>query len=111
MLPMKNFLAEIFKPNSADDASNLTWLQHWCLSQCDGDWEHGFGVHIETLDNPGWIVKINLIGTELEGQRFDRIKIERSEQDWILSWVEEDIFKCASGPLNLDESLSFFRTW
>lgn len=32
---------------------NLIWLLTWYESQCDGDWEHGNGVHINpwiTLD-------------------------------------------------------------
>jgi hypothetical protein len=43
----------------------LTWLQGWYLSQCDGDWEHGHGVDIGTLDNPGWRVEIRVAETEL----------------------------------------------
>jgi len=46
------------------------WLQQWYLQQCDGDWEHGYGLHIGTLDNPGWTVDVNLAGTrysELQG--------------------------------------------
>jgi hypothetical protein len=31
----------------------LPWLQGWYATQCDGDWEHEYGVSIETLDNPG----------------------------------------------------------
>ncbi|WP_239135544.1 Imm53 family immunity protein, partial [Actinoplanes derwentensis] len=27
----------------------LTWLQGWYATQCDGDWEHEYGVSIETL--------------------------------------------------------------
>jgi|GEM_PF-3181522 len=36
----------------------FTELTNWYQNQCDGDWEHKYGVSIETLDNPGWIVKI-----------------------------------------------------
>ena len=36
----------------------LNWINGWFQSNCDGDWEHGFGITIETLDNPGWCVKI-----------------------------------------------------
>ena len=46
------------------------WLQNWFKSQCDGDWEHEYGVKIETVDNPGWYVVINLTGTECEGCAF-----------------------------------------
>jgi ribosomal protein L37E len=35
----------------------LSKLSDWYAAQCDGDWEHEFGIHIGTLDNPGWSVK------------------------------------------------------
>jgi hypothetical protein len=28
-------------------------LEAWYASRCDGEWEHGYGISIETLDNPG----------------------------------------------------------
>ena len=31
--------------------SLIRWLEEWYKSQCDGDWEHLFGVEIGTLDN------------------------------------------------------------
>ena len=43
----------------------LEWLQDWYLKQCDGGWEHEYGIKIETLDNPGWKVIIDLAYTEL----------------------------------------------
>ena len=46
---------------------DLGWLERWYQAQCDGDWEHHSGVTIETLDNPGWLVKIDLRGVEPEG--------------------------------------------
>ena len=49
----------------------LQALQQWYLAQCDGDWEHGYGVSITTLDNPGWSLDItaanrNLLSGKLE---------------------------------------------
>ena len=32
----------------------LDWLMNWYSAQCDEDWEHQYGVKLETLDNPGW---------------------------------------------------------
>ena len=40
----------------------LEWLEQWYQSQCDGEWEHDCGVTIETLDNPGWLVQVDLRG-------------------------------------------------
>jgi hypothetical protein len=48
----------------------LARLQAWYAAQCDGDWEHQHGVRIETLDNPGWLVTVELAGTQLEGRPF-----------------------------------------
>ncbi len=38
----------------------LAWLQDWYRSRCDGTWEHSYGVKIDTLDNPGWLVTVDL---------------------------------------------------
>jgi hypothetical protein len=89
----------------------LEWLQTWYQKQCNGDWEHGYGVKIDTLDNPGWTVTVNLEGTELEGRTFDELKHERSESDWIRCWLEEKKFEGVGGPHNLLEILEVFRKW
>src|ERR1700682_6352449 len=44
----------------------LSELQDWYTAHRDGDWEHQYGVTIESLDNPGWWVRIDLQQTELE---------------------------------------------
>ncbi|MGW1432997.1 Imm53 family immunity protein [Streptomyces sp. NPDC002431] len=44
----------------------MDWLQGWYSAQCDEDWEHEWGVRINTLDNPGWSVRIDLEDTDLE---------------------------------------------
>ncbi|MDQ7778906.1 MAG: Imm53 family immunity protein, partial [Planctomycetota bacterium] len=48
----------------------LIELQKWFAGHCNGDWEHGAGITITTLDNPGWGVDISLEGTELENKPF-----------------------------------------
>ncbi len=48
---------------------NLYWLLEWYHKQCDGEWEweHGSsGVHIGTLDNPGWYLTVNITDTECD---------------------------------------------
>ena len=89
----------------------LEWLQKWYLSNCDGVREHGYGVHIGTLDNPGWRVKINLAGTDLQAKPFDDIKTERSENDWIVCRVKKQCFEAFGGPQNLSEIIGTFRRW
>ncbi len=44
----------------------LKWIQQWYYEQCDDDWEHQFGIFIETIDNPGWSVKISIENTDVK---------------------------------------------
>jgi hypothetical protein len=44
--------------------NNFLWLLKWYKSHCNGDWEHGRGIHLDTIDNPGWSLSINLEDTE-----------------------------------------------
>jgi hypothetical protein len=69
--------------NSADE---LVWLQNWYLNNCDGLWEHPFVVRIGTLDYPGWKLSIGLRGTDLAGQAFRRMKVERAGK-WLGSML------------------------
>ena len=92
--------------------SALYDLQEWYSSQCDGDWEHGFGIHIGTLDNPGWSLDINLTGTELEGVPFLELKEKyEGERNWLICFVRDDSFGGRGGPLTLERMIQIFLTW
>jgi len=86
-------------------------IEKWYRYHCNGDWEHQWGVSIETLDNPGWRVTINLEGTKAVGRILDKAKIERSKENWLMFWAESNKFEAACGPLNLSEALEVFTTW
>lgn len=89
----------------------IKWLENWFTKNCDGDWEHGYGIRINTLDNPGWSVSINLQGTELEDKNFKPVEIDRNDLDWIYCRVEDRTFRGAGGTMNLEELLMVFRQW
>ena len=89
----------------------LERLQKWYFSQCNGDWEHEFGVSIENADNPGWIVTIDLENTELNNKKFREIEVERSTTDWFFCRIEDEKFKGFCGPMNLSEILEIFLSW
>ena len=89
----------------------LARLQKWYTSQCDGDWEHSYGVAIDTLDNPGWSVKIDLAETLLKDRPFATIKVERTATDWLSASRDETTFKGFCGPENLEECLKVFCDW
>ena len=86
----------------------LFLLQRWYLGQCDGEWEHSFGVRIDTLDNPGWSVRVDLTGTELASLERAPSKVERSEHDWVTWWAKGSVFEAACGPTNLNEAILSF---
>jgi hypothetical protein len=89
--------------------NQLTWLQSWYVEQCDGDWEHMYGVRIATLDNPGWSVDIDLTATPLEDLEQARHFDERDENDWISYELKESKFIGHCGPQNLEELISIFQ--
>lgn len=93
--------------------SNVDRLQRWYASQCDGDWEHTYGVRIETLDNPGWLVTIDLADTDLEPIAFETRKRGRSDEDsdWVLCQRQGAKFVGAGGIGNLDELVGAFVEW
>lgn len=90
---------------------NLLWLLKWYDRHCDGDWEHQFGIKIETLDNPGWSIRISIQETELQDKKFQDNNTERTNTDWIFSRVREGFFEGFGGPFNLPEILQIFRDW
>ncbi len=90
---------------------DFLWLLNWFRDHCDGDWEHGSGIHIDTLDNPGWSISINLEGTELEGVEFKEIQVDRSDIDWFICFIKNGKFEGRCGISNFPEILSVFRKW
>jgi len=93
------------------ELNTLTWLQDWYASHCNGKWEHSWGIKIDNIDNPGWMVTIDLRETELSEKIFPDVRIERSETDWIQCSVKEFQFRILCGPKNLEEALLIFRTY
>ncbi|CAM3955879.1 hypothetical protein VA7868_01055 [Vibrio aerogenes CECT 7868] len=83
-------------------------IQNWYVNQCDGGWEHEFGITIESLDNPGWKVVIPLERTSCEKKEFNIVDIERSENDWIRCEVRDLKFYGYGGSENLEEIMSIF---
>ena len=64
---------------------SLAWLQNRYTEQCDGDWEHANGVQIDTLDNPGWSVNINLQDTRYN-EVLNAVIVDENvgDSDWIV---------------------------
>ena len=91
----------------------VDWLQEWYIAQCDGTWEHTYGVTIETLDNPGWLVTIELTDTALAGTAMTPVGDEAAigREGWLHCRVESDRFRGAGGPSSLKAICAIFRAW
>ncbi len=98
------------QPAGTPEENNLAWLQSWYADQCDGKWEHGWGVRIGTLDNPGWELEINLAETRLADVAFSPLERE-DEEDWFVCKVDENVFKAYGGAKNLNDMIDVFRQW
>ncbi|MFI8962770.1 immunity 53 family protein [Streptomyces sp. NPDC053493] len=86
-------------------ADVLVRLQDWYASNCDGDWEHSAGVRIESLDNPGWTVRLDIVGTPVEGLTWERVIVDDSEENWLHHWADGASIRAAGGPHRLKDAL------
>ena len=105
-----------------DAPDDLTWLTEWYLAQCDEDWEQQSGITIDTLDNPGWSLSVDLDGTTLEGRAFSAVYdgVSAEEQPvqggdgdvpWLVCRVDGTKFKAWGGPRDLGRMIQTFRSW
>ncbi len=86
-------------------------LQKWFQSQCNGDWEHGEGIRIATLDNPGWAVDIDIRDTTFADRPMDDVEIDRSDSDWLHCKMCDGKYSIRCGVQNLEEGISRFLDW
>ncbi len=84
-------------------------MQEWYTKQCDGEWEHHYGVEIDTLDNPGWHVVIDVESTELSDVNFDGYTMENGNDDWYFIEMKNRQFRATGDPSKLEFLLSNFK--
>ncbi len=87
----------------------IDWLQNWYHAQCNGNWEHDYGVRIETLDNPGWSIEIDLVNTEVTMATLKWQLIEISTDNWIGYRVEDGKYSASGDPKKLDLLILIFK--
>ena len=89
----------------------VKWLEKWYKDNCYDEWEQSYGVKIDTLDNPGWMVTIDIIYTELEDKEFPMLKIDNSDDDWVQCKVEGGQFVGAGDKTKLSYIITQFKEW
>jgi hypothetical protein len=84
-------------------------LQDWYKLNCDGDWEHSYGVSITTLDNSGWSIKIDLAETCLDKLDFNKqFQNLEQEHDWYIMRTIKKVLEISCGPENLNQVIKIF---
>jgi hypothetical protein len=97
--------------------STLTRLQAWYARQCNGEWEHSSGICIDSCDNPGWWVKIDLRGTRLQNREFTEIAegVDNRSRPigpgWLNCRVENGTWHGAGDETRLEQILEVFLAW
>ena len=89
----------------------IEWINNWYSSQCDGDWEHSYGIKIETLDNPGWIIKIDLSETPYQKKVFANVDEDNGDDDWIKCFLRDGQYIGVGDPTKLEKILLIFKMW
>lgn len=75
----------------------LVRLENFLVSHSDGEWEHMEGIVLESLDNPGWWLRVQIDYTVLFDRNFESINIQRSEHDWIICRLKDGFFEGMGG--------------
>ncbi len=88
----------------------IDWLQNWFEEQCDGNWEHEYSIRIETIDNPGWSIEIDLPEQINEITVSQKWKLfELSDDNWLGYKIENNIFFASGDPKKLDLMILIFK--
>jgi hypothetical protein len=95
----------------SDPEEALSWLQGWYMAHCDGEWEHAYGVTIESADD-GWTVEIELTGTELQSRSFRSVATRwGGDDDWMRASLDSAVWRATCGPESLTQCVTEFRHW
>ncbi len=93
------------------DMETLKWLGKWYADMCDGSWEKEHGILINTLDNPGWYMLIDVVDTPFANKQFETIDVYNSENDWIHCCIRDGKFDGAGDTTKLSAIIDVFRKW
>ena len=87
----------------------IKWISEWYENNCDGEWEQNYGITIDTLDNPGWSISIDLIDLDIEFSSIPWTFIEKSQNDWYGYKIENGKFEASGDPTKLTFLLNKFK--
>lgn len=91
------------------NTNNVAWLMKWYNDKCDGNWEHLFGIKIDSIDNPGWSITIDLDDTNVA--ELSWIYYETNDNDWYGYKIEDRKFVASGDPFKLDYLIGIFKSF
>lgn len=89
----------------------LQFLQAWYRARSNGHWERCYGITIESLTIPGWLVAIDLEETPLDNLAMQPIRREVSPNDWLVCEVDHNQFRGQGDPEKLGPIIQIFQSW
>jgi hypothetical protein len=87
----------------------LQWLQRFYQEQANGDWEHTYGIKIETVDNPGWWICIDLADTDYADLHDISLTETVTDSDWYFYRFANKQFTASGDLSKLEFLLCKFR--
>jgi hypothetical protein len=84
-------------------------MEEWFANQLNGDWEHQGDISITTLDNPGWLIEVDLDTVVGEVYReISSFNEQESELDYVTFYYDEieNSVRVICGVGNLSHALS-----
>ncbi|WP_083448670.1 Imm53 family immunity protein [Actinoplanes rectilineatus] len=91
------------------DDEGFGYVLRWYSEQCDGDWEHEFGIRLESLDNPGWNLRIDIGGTDLEGVLLAWFRRDYEVGRWMMAYSDGVVFEANCDPSSLYLAVDEFK--
>lgn len=89
----------------------LDWVQDWFTNQCDGMWEHGYGVRVNMISEPGWHVRIELRNTPWAEKKTELVREKLPTGEIVYYEVKNGYFEAKGGISTLEILLNIFKKW
>ena len=80
-------------------------IDQWFERMCDNDWEHQGGITIQTTDNPGWVIIINLDDIIIDKDAALRLLNNDDAHVEAHYFPEKNTYHVFCEPLNLEKAL------
>jgi Immunity protein 53 len=92
-----------------NDNCIIDWLVDWYKKNCNGDWEHYYGISIKSTDNPGWSVLVDTENSLCEVKNHVWTLVEKSDNDWYGYKVENSKFTASGDFSKLGMLIEIFK--